>query len=215
MGLKIENGELIERAKKASEAKLLIEELAQADALVILKLWETPNNKEKTVTISHSRDVASDKDNYTFKDESSLENESMAGWMIPFKSNGGTAFAVLTTDFTCSIHFIKVSENYEELFQKNFADYYLGGKVKKIAAEDQQYIHQDGIHIQLEDPETRLVPTNSDHIEKINEHLLEALSQSLNKLHRSMEARQKNEQNTIDTLSTFLRNLTGNQNLTS
>src|SRR5258708_28260544 len=160
MGLKIENGELIERAKKASEAKLLIEELAQADALIILKLQEEPNNKEKTVTISHSRDVASDSDSYTFKNESSLENESIVGWMIPFNSNGRTAFAVLTTDFICSIHFIKVGERYPEIFQNKFADHYLGGKVKKIDPKKQQHIHQDGIDVQLEDPEARLVPTN-------------------------------------------------------
>jgi hypothetical protein len=98
-------------------------------------------------------------------------------------------------------------------YKRIHADKYTPGKKIKIygvefnAQEKVDHIHTDGLDINYEDPVARLVPTNPMHTEKINVLLSEALTQTRERVVKSMEAQKKNIQNTQDTFKKFLEDL--------
>lgn len=201
-------GELLGNSSELSGAYEAIRMLSDANALVTVVLVEPPATQ--TIEIQHTRDVGDDTDRFTQRESKAEPVETVVGWMIPFITHQNTqAFVVLSaSDMSSSVHFI--NPNSQDNFAKYYKDTFTPGNKVRIPVNLRELVeklHTDGLHIPYEDTLARLVPTNPEHIEKINELLGEALKQAQERVVKSIEAQRANQAKTQSTLADFAKNM--------
>lgn len=187
-----------EDQKNLAATEDVLEQLTDAGA--IITLVSTLDANTKSITIKHDRDIVSETDKYT-QTEVELPKQEI-GWMIPFENEGNPAFIVIDRDFNASVHFIKTDHSLSA-FKEHYTDNYLGGKKINVHPSDTAHIHTDGVHITLEDPAKRLVPTNPAHIDQIGDWLQKGLAQAREKVVASMNATKQNRSNTLQAFANF------------
>lgn len=190
-----------EEIQKRRRAEALIQELDNAGILIPLVIELNPN--ETTVTFRHERDVARDEDHYIQTKEAKPARP--VGWLLPFKAENTQAYALIDPDFTISIHFIDPDSL--ELFQQHSQDQFTPGMPIKVYQETLTAFHIQAVFFHYEDKMRRLLPTNPDHIDRINQLLQTAVEQSLGQVRAAREASQQVAQNTINTFNQVLDRL--------
>lgn len=179
------------------DAQNVLEQLNDAGALVTLI---TPLNEGTlAITISHTRDVADDTD--TFIQKEAKQQQSEVGWIIPLEDEGKPILIIIDTNFNASVHFIQ--EQYLSSYRQSYTDWYTGGKTRVVLRTEVPHIHTDGAGIPYEDPAKRLVPTNPDHIEKIDEWVKRGLSSTREQVVKSMNAQKENRSNVLGAFANF------------
>ncbi len=199
MLLGINNADTLKHAKEA------IQVLQEAGALN--ELWNPKRDQVEKVSVEHTGDVSSDTDKYKVKKEEQEDFGEVVGWMIPFEIGGQQAFAVIDYhELSTSIHFI--DPTILDVFKKTYRDEYTNGKRVELRPYDSvEHLHFGGLFIPCEDKPARLVATNLDKVDKIQELLKLAITQSKEVVIKSREARQRNSQATQTALSDFLGDL--------
>ncbi|MBI2103396.1 hypothetical protein HYT59_00160 [Candidatus Woesebacteria bacterium] len=193
----------IEISRQVLEA---ISVLKNAEA--IITIWLPKTDFDKAVTFEHSRDVASDSDTYKQVTEKPEDLGREVGWIIPFETSERVpAFVTIdASDFSSSVHFLVNLPGAIGDFNQFYKDRYSPGRKIDISEEETGKIHTD-VPIPHEEKTERLIPTNPDHIVKINDYLQTAIQQATERVEKSIEARTENSQKTTATLINFLKSI--------